>query len=515
MRLHEASPFLPHQRLARTLFVLLLGLGPAVLTSAVARGQALRAGVGRVDVTGTPDNPPDDRLYARALVLEHGTDRVVVVTLDVVAIGGIGPIGNDFLDTLRGRLRSELGIDPGCVVVNASHCHGRSCGDVGERTFRAVRDAARAMVPVQVGAGVGFENRIVQNRRLRLRNGREADVRHAYALPPDEEVVGLGPVDPEIGLLRLDRTDGRTLAVLFNFACHPILGVPGGRNTADLSGFASRVVEENLGEGAIALFVQGCGGDINPVFYKGVDLPRNAEAPGNMLGLSVLKALRRVQTRDDDRLRLIREVLRLPRADHTRRIAALEAEQVRLARSLRGTSLNLKTFLPLAVKYGLSSRFPSYTADGYLGERAIGRDDLGQLDAENRRNLEEYVANVHVMEELTRVQTNLELLKKHQADNSAAASRTVDAELVALRVGDFVLTTFPGELTVQIGLNIKKASPHARTFVAGYTNGYLYYAPTDEQLRNPGTAQEDCDCLLGPGWQTIYESKVAEMLPRL
>ena len=75
-------------------------------------------------------------------------------------------------------------------------------------------------------------------------------------------------MDPEIGLLRLDRLDGSTLAVIFNFACHPIQGVPGGRNTADLSGIAGTIIEENLGPDAIALFVQGCGGDINPVNYK-------------------------------------------------------------------------------------------------------------------------------------------------------------------------------------------------------------------------------------------------------
>ena len=52
----------------------------------------------------------------------------------------------------------------------------------------------------------------------------------------------------------------------------------------------------------------------------------------------------------------------------------------------------------------------------------------------------------------------------------------------------FVLTTFPGKLTVQLGLNIKKASDISFTFVAGYTNGYIYYAPTAEQLRNMGGA---------------------------
>jgi hypothetical protein len=145
----------------------------------------------------------------------------------------------------------------------------------------------------------------------------------------------------------------------------------------------------------------------------------------------------------------------------------------------------------------------------------IGRDDWRALDAENRKNLEQYVRNIHAMEELTRVQENLALLQKHQAQNAAAGRKTVDVEVAGLRVGEFVLVTFPGELSVQIGLNIKKRSPHPRTFVAGYTNGYIYYAPTDEQLRNAGCAQEDCDCLLAPGWQALFEKKAADLLGKL
>ena len=170
------------------------------------------------------------------------------------------------------------------------------CADVDQRTVQAVKEAWQNMVPVNVGAGVGHEDRIMENRRLKLKNGKEADVRHAYSLPPDEEVAGVGPVDPEIGVLRLDRKDGRTLAVVYNFACHPIQGVPSGGNTADLTGFASRVIEDNLGDGAIALFLQGCAGDINPVLYKDVAHPRDAEPLGNMLGLSALRAAKNIQT---------------------------------------------------------------------------------------------------------------------------------------------------------------------------------------------------------------------------
>jgi hypothetical protein len=158
---------------------------------------------------------------------------------------------------------------------------------------------------------------------------------------------------------------------------------------------------------------------------------------------------------------------------------------------------------------------PSYYSPRYLHEKKLGRDDLSKLDADNRRAMRQYMANIHTMEELTRIQTNLALLRKHQADNLAAEKRTIDVEVLGLRIGDFVLVTFPGELTVETGLDIKKLSPHELTFVAGYTNGYIYYAPTAEQLRNVGGAQEDSDCILAPEWQKIYEDKVARLLERL
>lgn len=495
-----------------------LALGFAIAAFAgwhSARAAGLSAGVAKVDITNRQAGPVNDPLYVKALVLKDDATTLVMITVDAVAIGEIGHIKNDYLPKVRARLQQELGIAPANVMVNASHCHGVVCKEVGERTVRAVKAAMQNMVPVKVGAGAGHEDRIMENRRLKLKNGREADVRHAYSFPPDEEVAEIGPVDPEIGILRLDRTDGRTLAVVYNFACHPIQGVPSGANTADIVGFASKAIEDNLSDGALALFLQGCAGDINPVFYKDVDHPRDAEPLGNMLGLSALRAIRKVRTKQDDRLKVLHEHLELPRADLAQRIAEMEQEQARLVASFRGTSLNLKTFVHLFTKYRLDTEFPSYYSHGYMHEEAIGRNDLRKLDERNRRDMQQYIRNIHTMEELTRVRTNLALLRKHQADNVAAGKKTVEVEMLGLRIGDFVLITFPGELTAQIGLNIKRTSPHKWTFIAGYTNGYLYYTPTAEQLKNVGGAQEDSDCLLAPQWQKIFESKVAEMLKAL
>jgi hypothetical protein len=480
-----------------------------------AKGGRLMAGVAKVEITNKKVIPVNDPLYAKALVIKDGSTTAVIVTVDAVAIGEIGYIGNEYLGKVRARLEKDLAIAPSSVIVNASHCHGQVCADVEDKTVEAVKRAFANLVPVTVGVGVGRENRVMENRRLKLKDGKEADVRHAYSLPQDEEVAEVGPIDPQIGILRLDRKDGRTLAVVYNFACHPIMGIPNGGNTADLAGFASKVIEDNLSDGAIALFVQGCAGDINPVLYKDVNQPHDAERLGDMLGLSVLRAVKKIQTQDSGTLKLRHEKLGLPRADLAKRIDAMQLEQARLVKSLQGTSLNLKTFMELAGKYNLSKEFPSYYSHRYLHEEKIGRDDLRRLDAANRENMRQYVQHVYTMEKITRLQTNLALLRKHETTNRAAGMKPLQVEVGALRVGGFVLVTFPGELTVEIGLNIKKKSPHEHTFVAGYTNGYIYYTPTAKQLQNVGGAQEDSDCLVAPEWEQIFYDRVARMLKDL
>ena len=266
----------------------------------------------------------------------------------------------------------------------------------------------------------------------------------------------------------------------------------------------------------MAFFVQGCAGDINPVLYKDVHGLRDSEPFGTMLGLSVMRGLRDIKTADGAVLNIMNEPLALPRAaDFEQRIARIEAEQTRLMKSLRGTSLNFKTFLPLFVQHKVTDEFPSYYSHRYMLEHANGRDDLLKMDAENKGNMEAYLENINTMEKLTRLNVNLDLLKKHLAQNKAAGSDVLNVEVCGIRVGDFVMVTFPGELTVQIGLNIKQASPHRFTFVAGYTNGYIYYTPTAQQRNNTGYAQEDCDCLVGPEWQRLFEDKVAEVLKKL
>jgi len=479
----------------------------------------LRAGVAKSDITtdakGVRVNDP---LFAKALVLDDGKTKLAIIAMDVTAIGGIGEVRDDFLPKLRGRIQKELGIPGSNVLVNASHTHppGRLLCDPVEqlgRTFDAVSRAAQSMTAVKVGAGVGHEDRICMNRTLRLKDGKNWTIRHGNPCPPDEEVAGVGPIDPEIGILRVDRMDGRPLAVVYNFACHPYLGAPRGGVTADYPGFASKVIEENLGNGAMALFLQGAGGDITQVLYKDVSRPRDGEPQGTMLGLSTLKALKNIQT-GSATLSVVSEALKLPRKeDFDECIELLRAEQDRLLKSLRGTSLNIKTFLPLYMKYVLHPEAPSYYSYRYLQAEKMGTDELSAIDAQNKGHLAKYLRNIRTMEKLARIQDQVATLQRHQAINKKAGEPTVSTEVQGIKIGDFVLITSPAEVLVEVGLNVKKASPHEHTFMAAFSNGYIHYGPPASEYGKRG--YEVTECLLAPAWQELYEKKANEVIRRL
>lgn len=493
------------------LLLLALLLIPLVHTHA-----ELRAGIAKIDITDPTAGSVNDPCFAKALVLQEGDTVAVLVTVDAVAIGEIGRIGNGFLATVRSQLEKEAGIPPGNIIVNASHCHGVIRADTAQLVIELVKVGMKNLVPVRVGTGTGHEDRISENRRLKMKDGSEVDMRRAYSLPRDEDVASVGPIDPQIGLLRLDRADGSPLAVVYNFACHPIMNPPSKGSSADYPGFASKVIEDALGGGAMAFFIQGCGGDINPLRYKEVSRPADTEPLGALLGASVLAAVRKIESKPAAELRVRRELIGLPRAaDYETRIGSIEAEQARLLAALKPTNIQFKTFLPLLIQQSLHPEHPSHHAQSYLHDKMLGRQGIPQLDADNRLLVQNYLSNIDIMERLTRLNTNLALLKRHQAETLAAEKPTLDAEVCGLRVGDFKLVTFPGELTVEVGLNIKKAVADPSAFVAGYTNGYIYYTPTVAQRLNSGYAQEDCDTLVAPEWQKLFESKALEVLKSL
>jgi len=75
----------------------------ALLLLALPLHAEILAGIAKVDITDRTV-PVNDPCFAKALVLKSGETTAVLITLDAVAIGGIGRIGNGFLANVRAEL---------------------------------------------------------------------------------------------------------------------------------------------------------------------------------------------------------------------------------------------------------------------------------------------------------------------------------------------------------------------------------------------------------------------------
>ncbi len=469
----------------------------------------LRAGTAKSDITtNEPGVLIKDPMYAKALVIDDGKTRFVYIAMDVTAIGGrkisadmLPDVGEDFLPNLRAKIENELHI-PGCnVLVNASHTHppGRMLCDDQEqldRTFDAVERATSGMVPVRIGSGSGHEDSLTINRTVKLKNGKDWTFRHTNPSPPEQEIAGYRDIDPEIGMLKIERLDGSPLAVLYNFACHPLFGDMQGAVTANYPGVASGVIEAKLDKGMTALFMQGAGGNIIDRGFKDFSKDRDITPMGTKLGQSTLDAVEKISG-EKVALEVINEVIELPRrTDIPERIEELRREQTELLASLHGTTLNFKEFYSI---------YPQY----------IEKSDVNDsgMDKIRRGHIAKYLQSSAAMEKLARIEDKISTLTKHMALNDASGEDTIKTEVMGIRIGDAIIISSPAELLVEIGLNIKKMSPFKTTLISAFSNGYIHYGPPAEYYDKGG--YEVTECLLAPEWQNVFEAKVNEILKRL
>jgi hypothetical protein len=148
--------------------------------------------------------------------------------------------------------------------------------------FQTVGKALADLAPANLQTGQGRTTFAV-NRR----NNREADV--PALLAKGEPLKG--PVDHTVPVLTVTRPDKKLVAILFGYACHPTT-LNFTKWCGDYPGFAQLALEEKH-PGALALFVNTCGGDQNPLPRRSVELCRKY---GLMLADAVEETLKKPLT---------------------------------------------------------------------------------------------------------------------------------------------------------------------------------------------------------------------------
>jgi neutral ceramidase len=413
--------------------------------SRISRQAELRAGYAAVDIT--PPAGVDltgfiaregpclgtlDPLMARALVFEDaaGDRRAALVTCDLIGLG------RHLVARVRRRVAAAADIPPEAVLFACSHTHaGPETGvlttiglpDPGylasleQGLVDALTDASRRLTPVRLRLGeTNVEEGVVVNRVFR-RVGRPERYDHQLT------VVRL---EPDGG----DGSDATPLATIVAFACHAVaLGAGERHASADYVGVLRRDLEVS-GSGPV-LYVNGCGGDVNPARMDERGRPAS-EHLGGGLARAAIRALAASAAPED---------LAPARPGQTATIGASQ-EWVTL---------------PLQ---------PLRTAAAAADLLAEGRRKLSTLPPESP---------AYRAARVTEVDYPLRLLRLHYGSEELPE---VQAEVQAVRLGPIAVVALPGEIFSSLGQAIKAASPFPspRTLIAGWANDNVGYIPDGE-----------------------------------
>lgn len=288
-----------------------MNLALLVLSTAPA-WAGLRAGVAKVDITPSthevmwgfedrlaPAESTLDPLYARVLVLEAGDKRLAIIALDLGR-----SFGEQSLDRLREAARKSSRIS--CLLASASHTHSAPIlkdeysgappdweQRAIERISGAIAQAAGHLEDAKIGTGTGSV--YIGHNRLPLR----PDGTFGW-FERNPTMIPTAPVDPTVTVVRVDGADGKPLAILVNYACHPVvLGSDNRQYSADFPAAMNRTVEEALGGRVMSFFLQGAPGDINP--YHAVtrveeDAVKMRDWTGQRLGAEAARVAKEIQT---------------------------------------------------------------------------------------------------------------------------------------------------------------------------------------------------------------------------
>jgi len=295
-----------------------------------AEGEdSLKAGIVKVDIT--PDKPVrmsgyagrkelstgvHDRLYARIVAFQSGTQRLVLVSTDLIGF-------YNTYEPIRDAISDRFDLEPRELFLSSTHTHSgptptfRKDGPPNNLEYtqnlkatllEAIGLAIEKAHPVRMGAGRGYSP-VGSNRRELQSDGSIRLGRNPY-----------GPTDKEVLVMKLATPDGEPVAALFDYATHATsLGPRNLQISSDVLGLAAQFVENILGPDVTAPVFAGASGDIDP-WYRVLPsfdtengwIPE-PELLGILLGVEVVHVFRNVETTSSTgEIRTERVTLELP-----------------------------------------------------------------------------------------------------------------------------------------------------------------------------------------------------------
>lgn len=269
-----------------------------IAAAAQAHAQQFRVGFGKRDITPQKPMPmwgygdrhdllstgARDPLYAKAVVIETGEDKLAIVGLDL----GRSPM-TDMMNRIRKAVADQSGVN--YILMSGSHTHHGPVLELADEEGKGKGkfDDGVAYLENLEGLLVDAINEAAANVQDARIGWASDDIdmnrnRHTDIEPK--------PRDTELNVLRFDNTSGEPIAVVVNYAAHPTMS-PGEdlRFSADYPGQMMAAVEAAMNTNCV--FMQGAAGDMS---CKTTESTQGIEAFGKALGQEVMKLANGIKT---------------------------------------------------------------------------------------------------------------------------------------------------------------------------------------------------------------------------
>lgn len=469
--------------MSRTLIAPLLSL--ALLGVPTQSNAELKAGTSLVDITPTewpmaprgsffpkPVESAHDPLTVRCVVLENGDTTIALAVVDSCMVH------REQLDPAKAAAAEKTGIPAANMMVSSTHTHSAPFANGGSGTPQelnyqkkliegitaAIVEAHGKLQPARAGwSGYDLPDE-VHNRRWFLQPDKmplnpfgEIDiVKMNPPASPEVLISPAGPIDPEVSVLYLEDAKGKPLSVFANYALHYV-GNTGAQMSADYFGEFARLMPVRLrsvSDNFVAMMSNGTSGDINNINRVNSTPPREP-----------YEQIRIVAGKTADA------------AYHAIRQIGSEANDPQLAMLQREITLE--------------HRRPT-------DEQIERAKNIVKVDEEGEKKLPR-LAKAYA-------QRTLSLAEK---------PGTTDVLIQTIRIGDLAICTMPFEVLVEIGLDLKKRSPAADTFVVELANGGYGYLPPPNQHKFGGYETWLGTCKVQEDASVILTDNLLEMLGEL
>lgn len=448
------------------LFLCGIVLAGTALAAPPAAG-GLKIGVGRTVITPSLDIPmagyyyprmPDgvnDDLHASALVFDDGHTQAALVACELVHVN------REAVEAARQKIQKKWGIPASHVLISATHSHTGPDLSSAEYTRMlgawiadSVTTAEGRKCPARLFTATEKEGSIAHYRRYLMKDGTvRTNPWIVPGAPPDfvnpDVVRPVGTPDPDVGVLYAEDETRAPLVTWVNYAMHQDT-VGGTWISADYAYYLGRFLSKIKGPDMPTVFTIGAAGNINHYDIRRPGPQRGPEMAGR-LGEVLGSAVTKAFTHMDP---VSNPKVRAISETIDLPLARITAQEVEESRKI------LAEPPPANVDF------------------TIERVKAAKVMAVHGRN-----------------------------------GRPMRAEIQVISVGSVAFVGVPGELFVELGQRIKKASPFRSTFIVGLANDSIGYIPTLEAYAEG--SYEPTSSRLAPGAGEKVAGTAVSLLKRL